>query len=417
MPLASLSEIWCVDFEFQPEGGNEGGRPVPLVMVAREYRSGRTIRWWRDELVSHRRAPFEVGATAALCAYFASAEVACFIALGWPTPYNVIDLYAEYRLLNNGGRRNHHRSLIEVMRDNDLPCMSEVHKQEMRGKVLNQSHWSQAEKTAVLDYCAEDVDAAEQLLRRVEHRIDLPRALLRGRYLTACAWIEWTGIPLDIDFWNRLMAHRVPVLQRLALQEDAPYGVYAGGLYWSDKRFDQCIRQRGHAWPRTSVAGRPVRDDDTFKMMCELYPDMEGLRQLQRTIKMLQQPNLQIGPDGRNWTLVSPFGTVTGRNTPKARQFIFGAARWLRGLIKPAPGRALAYVDWQAQEVAIAAALSGDPRLLADYLSGDPYLSFAIAVGLAPEGATKHSHQGVRDLIKTLFLATNYGQSTAGLAV
>jgi DNA polymerase-1 len=52
------------------------------------------------------------------------------------------------------------------------------------------------------------------------------------------------------------------------------------------------------------------------------------------------------------------------RNTPSANRFIFGPSVWLRRLIKPAPGMALAYIDWSSQEVAIAAALSGDPFLI-----------------------------------------------------
>ena len=33
-----------------------------------------------------------------------------------------------------------------------------------------------------------------------------------------------------------------------------------------------------------------------------------------------------------------------------------------------------AYVDWSAQEIAVAAALSGDERLWQSYASGDPYI-------------------------------------------
>ena len=68
---------------------------------------------------------------------------------------------------------------------------------------------------------------------------------------------------------------------------------------------------------------------------------------------------LAIGPDGRNRCLISVFQSVPGRNQPSNSKFIFGPARWMRGLIKPPPGYAVAYVDWKSQEIAIAAALSG----------------------------------------------------------
>src|SRR5262245_15794767 len=45
-----------------------------------------------------------------------------------------------------------------------------------------------------------------------------------------------------------------------------------------------------------------------------------------------------------------------------------------------------------AQEIGIAAGLSGDPNLIADFRSGDPHMRFAIRAGLAPEGATKLTH-------------------------
>jgi hypothetical protein len=46
-------------------------------------------------------------------------------------------------------------------------------------------------------------------------------------------------------------------------------------------------------------------------------------------------------------------------------------------LIRPGPGKALAYLDWSAEEIAIAAVLSSDPQLLKVVREGDPYLGFA----------------------------------------
>ena len=50
---------------------------------------------------------------------------------------------------------------------------------------------------------------------------------------------------------------------------------------------------------------------------------------------------------------------------------------WIRGFIKPPPGHAIAYIDWSSQEVGIAAALSGDENMMADYAAGDPYIELA----------------------------------------
>lgn len=89
-----------------------------------------------------------------------------------------------------------------------------------------------------------------------------------------------------------------------------------------------------------------------------------------------------MGADGRNRTLLSPFRSTTGRNQPSISKFIFGSARFIRGLIKPPDGFGLAYVDWKSQEIGIAAALSGDGKMIDSYMSGDPYLAFAVQAGL-----------------------------------
>ena len=111
-----------------------------------------------------------------------------------------------------------------------------------------------------------------------------------------------------------------------------------------------------------------------------------------------------------------PFASKTGRNQPSNSRFIFGSSRWLRSLIKPAQERAIAYVDWSSQEVAIAAALSGDEILWQDYISGDVYLNFAKQAGLVPAAATKSSHEAERNRVKALFLGIGYGMSAESIA-
>jgi hypothetical protein len=48
-------------------------------MVAQELISRRQIRMWRDELLTLKKAPFNTGPDAVLVAYFASAELGCFL--------------------------------------------------------------------------------------------------------------------------------------------------------------------------------------------------------------------------------------------------------------------------------------------------------------------------------------------------
>ena len=51
------------------------------------------------------------------------------------------------------------------------------------------------------------------------------------------------------------------------------------------------------------------------------------------------------------------------------------------------------------------------------YLSGDPYMSFAIDAKLAPIGATKATHKDIRDKCKSTVLGVSYGLTAPGLAM
>ena len=124
--------------------------------------------------------------------------------------------------------------------------------------------------------------------------------------------------------------------------------------------------------------------------MAKGHPQLEGLRQLRHARDKMRKIKLAVGADGRNRTVLWPFKAKTSRTQPKASQWIFSPAVWLRSLIKPAPGMAVAYVDWSSMEFLIAASLSNDPVMLEFYRS-DPYLSFAKRVGAAPSSATKQT--------------------------
>ena len=83
-----------------------------------------------------------------------------------------------------------------------------------------------------------------------------------------------------------------------------------------------------------------------FKEQARAHPQLEDLRQLLLLKSALQDFKLAVGPDGRNRAPLWPFTAATGRNAPASGEFIFGPSTWWRGLIKPAEGMALAYVDW-----------------------------------------------------------------------
>src|SRR5258708_4787083 len=115
--------------------------------------------------------------------------------------------------------------------------------------------------------------------------------------------------------------------------------------------------------------------------------------------------------------MLSPFRSVTGRNQPSTSRFIFGQAKCMRCLIKPEEGYGAAYIDFKSQEIGLAAALSGDERMIAAYVAGDPYLTFAKQAGLVPDDATKDSHPLIRERCKQVVLGLNYGMGPPAMAL
>src|SRR5215469_232043 len=94
--FSQFREIWLVDFEFEFGGSREQGElPRPLCLVAREFGSGRIVRQWWSEFGPQPPYPTDPGVL--FVAYYASAELGCHLALSWPMPARILDLYVEHR--------------------------------------------------------------------------------------------------------------------------------------------------------------------------------------------------------------------------------------------------------------------------------------------------------------------------------
>ena len=126
--------------------------------------------------------------------------------------------------------------------------------------------------------------------------------------------------------------------------------------------------------------------------------------------------DLEVGRDGRNRMRLKPFSSRTGRNQPSSKASVLGSAAWVRNLACPAPGKALALIDWSQQEFGIAAALSRDEAMIDAYETGDPYLAFAINAGAAPSDAMASTYPDVRERFKACVLGVQYGMGAATLA-
>jgi hypothetical protein len=403
-------EIWLADFEFM---AGSGERPDPVCLCARELRSGRELRLWRDELGPV--PPYPTGASNLFVAYYASAELGCHLALGWPMPERILDLFTEFRCGTNGLTVPAGNGLVGALTAFGLDTIGAVEKDQMRALVLRGGPWSDEERAAVLQYCADDVGALARLLPAMAPRLDLPRALLRGRYMAAAAAMEYAGVPIDVPMLDKLRRYWALIQDKLIECIDADYRVFEGRTFKLE-RFEAWLVRAGIPWPRLE-SGRLDLNDGTFRQMAKIYPAVSPLRELRSSLAELRLNDLAVGHDGRNRCLLSPFGARSSRNTPSNSKFIFGPSVWLRSLIKPLPGMAVAYIDFEQQEFAIVAKLSGDANMLAAYASGDPYLAFAKQAGAIPDDGTKDTHPSERELFKTTALGVNYGMEVFGLAL
>jgi hypothetical protein len=416
-----FEEIWLHDFEFVPQPGE---RPDVVCLAARELRSGRTLRLWRDEL--GKQPPYRTDDGVLFVSFVANAECACHLALGWPLPVNVLDLSPAFRNLTNGRYTPEGKGLLGALRYFGLDTISTKHKEAMQKRVMAGWPFAPEEREQILTYCVSDIDALALLLPFILKEIDLGVALHHGEFAAVSALMEHYGVPIDMEIFPQLADEAIwgAVRDAMVPAIDAKYGVYVRGengeWSFSMEKFDAYCAHEGIAWPRLE-SGKLNMQRKVFEDMSKGRPQLEDLRQLRHTRDKMRKIKLAVGADGRNRTVLWPFKAKTSRTQPKASQWIFSPAVWLRSLIKPGPGMAVAYIDYSSMEFLIAAVLSdghcGPVNAMLDmYLSGDPYLSFAKRVGAVPSSATKKSHAEVRDKYKVMLLATQYGMSAETLA-
>jgi DNA polymerase-1 len=246
----------------------------------------------------------------------------------------------------------------------------------------------------------------------------LPHALMRGKYEWSLAQQERRGVPLDLPFLNRVRANWSAMQLDLVVEMDRPFAVYEiedGKPHWRRHLFADYTKRHHMSWP-TYPDGSLDERDQTFREMEGRYPHIGPLRELRYSISKLRLNDLSVGADGRNRTLLGPYGSKTGRNQPSNAKYVFGPAKWIRFLITPPPGRALIHRDYCQQEVRVAAVVSGDAALLEACESGDVYLGLAKQLGLAPADAVPQTHKAVRMMFKTVVLGIQYGLGAHTLA-
>jgi DNA polymerase-1 len=406
------AEYWFgVDTDGKPIEGNPL-RPVCVCM--KDLLSNHSWELWLDEIPA--KPPFPLDKTTLIITFNASAECGTFKELGWPAPARILDLFAEYCDRRNGSDGETGRSLLAALEYFGLDTIGATHKQQMIDRILRGPPFTEQERREICDYCWSDVNALERLLPIMLPHIGWKGALVRGRYGNAVASMQRAGIPVNVALLNEVVARWSEIQVGLIRRIDRDFGVYDGTTFKAD-RFEAYVEKAGIPWPRLKT-GALALDADTFGDMARVFPVIAPLAELRNAIGKMRKNDVPIGEDGRARTGLRPFASSTSRNQPSTSQFLYGASKWIRNFIQPEIGHALIYFDYSAEEIGIAAAISGDKVMQSDYLDGDYYTNFGVALGQLPPGCTKAmaDELGVRDKLKIACLAMIYGMGPALLA-
>jgi hypothetical protein len=294
-------------------------------------------------------------------------------------------------------------------------------------------YFTDEEKRGMIGYCHGDVDATAEVMRRLWDEAGLSdsrtlcQALIRGFYMSVAAWVRHVGIPIDMPLYRRFSAHAGVLRASYIAAHADRFDVYEDG-YFNFEKFEAWLKQKGFLpwWPRTTT-GRLVTSGKKLARISDVVKEAKELFAFKATVDLLKgvgssfnqtgeieedeekAKGLHLCPDGRSRATLFAFSTKTSRNAPRGRQFVFTNPAWMRYLVVPPPGRALVYLDWSAQELRIAAILSGDPALLALCAGEDPYMELVYFLGIITPDSPEKERKAARKIGKTLTLAMLYG--------
>lgn len=348
-----------------------------------------------QRLFAAQLPPYPTGAHCLVVTFGANALAGCHLALGWHLPERMIDLAVEFRNVSNGAWS---------------PCGHGM---------IGARVWFGLSASGGINSGPSPMGIEQQLLALIQlfeamrPAIDLGRALLRGRYMCTVARIERHGVPIDMARLEPLRRDWPAIRDRMVQRTDVAFGVFGSGRFQVEA-FARWLEDCGLVWPRAG-GGLDLRAT-VFRDMARAYPELRPLKELMSTLANFEPNALAIGSDGRNRVPLRPFSSRTGRNQPSSKASILGSAAWVRNLVRPAPGKVLASIDWSQQEFGIAAALSGDNAMWTAYETGDPYLALAVRAGAAPLDATATTHAQVREQFKSCALGVQCGMGSETLA-
>ena len=413
------NRIVFVDSEFDAKKGQgePPGSPVCICAIEIDQHGRETEH--RLAAPYPARPPWQHADPFLTIGFALSAEAGSFLHVAWSFPLPAIDLYAEYMVLHNTEMVRKGKdsklpgpSLIKACQRYGVAGMDQDYKEDMRSLAYTKTDHTPQEIALLQDYCVEDCRMTMRLFKAMRPRIDLLRAPLRGAFMMEIERMRWRGLPIDMPTYRQTERCAADVAMSLRAELNRKLGaeVYYQNIF-KRRTMLAVMRYRGIPIPVDPKTGKFSCATKLIKSMIGTYPLLKEYYEDKRMIDAVKNLKLEIGADGRNRFWLNPFGTKTGRNNPSTNRGVLGLPHTMRSFIKPTPGMALAQVDYGAEEIGIAAGLSGDPVLQADYRTGDPYRQFA-AAALGILNPTEQQRQ----IYKATVLGRIYGLGVASLA-
>ncbi len=261
---AGIEHIWIADTEFY---GSDGDLPVPVCAVFHNPLTGGTLRQWYEPGETPR-PPVPLNSWNLFIAFAAQAELMTFIQLGWEMPARILDLFIEYRHLNNEYYRVQEMkaqkafNLLAAASAYGIHLESAEFKKGMRDLILRGHPYTPEEQAKILDYCELDVQETSGLAEKMWADIpDLRSAVFRGASARGFAWARATGIPVAADKLRQVNTHWSAISAELAKQVQDDFPVFLPGSadiapsLWRD-----FFSRLGwlENWPKTGGAKRRV---------------------------------------------------------------------------------------------------------------------------------------------------------------
>lgn len=344
------------------------------------------------------------------------------------------------------------------------------HKNEMRDIIIRANYEEiEANKKPIQDYCTSDtkylfpawlkvieayrkhlssvivIEKDGEKIEKEGYRPTIEEVLYRGESAARTAKMISLGYPVNVDKVRKFAASVPDINKEMCEDINSQFEEGKKPFRWNNKEqryskqiklWKQWIGESDYAdtWMRTKKEAYSTSIDAFEKQFSwrHEYPRGNFFAQVMRYLKTQRSFNGfipksanaknketffdSLGSDGRVRAWLNPYGSQSARFQPKATGFLPLKASWMRSMIEPKKGRAIASIDYGSQEFLIAALISKDMNMIDAYKSGDVYLYFAKLAGAVPWDGKKEDYAAERNLFKSTTLGISYNMGALGLS-